>query len=85
MNSLKNQVSRILNDKIKRISLSAYKQSNPNPVPSNKQSNPYALPCECEALVGMLGRIESADNDELEAMAHYATTGSLRELSYEKA
>jgi len=82
---MKNQVSRILNDKIKRLALAAYKQANPNSIPANKQSKPYTLPSECEELVGMLGRIESADSGELEAMAHFATTGAVRELAYEKA
>lgn len=79
---LKDQVCRMLNHKIKRIAQSEHSKTNPI---SGKRYQPYSVPECVDLMVSMLGRIETASGDELEAMALYATTGEVRELSQYKA
>ena len=79
--SLKDQVNSILHAKIKRIAEECFRKANPNPKPMQTSFKPYSLPQEVDEMVAMLGRIESATDAELEAFAHYATTGSVRELT----
>lgn len=79
--SLKEQVNRILHAKVKRIAQDCFRKANPNPKPMQSSFKPYLLPQEAQELVEMLGRIESATDAELEAFAHYATTGAVREIT----
>ena len=79
--SLKEQVSRILNAKIRRISHDCFRQANPRINPTQTRVRPYTLPLEVREMVAMLRRIEEATNEELEQFAHYATTGAVREAS----
>lgn len=79
--SLKEQVNRILHAKVKRIAQDCFRKANPNPKPTQTQFRPYSLPAEVDEMVAMLGRIESATDAELEAFAHFATTGAARELA----
>jgi len=75
---MKTQVARILNAKVAAIARIEYAKANP---PGAKRHRTYTLPQCAHEMVGMLGRIEAATSDELEAMAHYATTGEVFERS----
>lgn len=79
--TLKQQVNRILHAKIRRISVAAFMAANPCPPRLGKLAKPYSLPSEVAVMCDMLGRIESASIDELESFAHFAITGSVRELA----
>lgn len=79
---MKTQVSRILNSKIASISRTEYDRANPA---GAKRHHAYSLPQCVHDMVAMLGRIESATAGELEAMAHYATTGEVFERSTKRA
>jgi hypothetical protein len=72
MKTLKEQVNGILHAKIKAIAAREYAKANPEP---RKKHKPYSLPACVDTMVDMLGRIETADDHELEGMAAYATTG----------
>ena len=75
MRSLEIQVCAILHCKVHRIAVAAYIRANDG----KRRHHPYALPEEVHVMVAMLGRTAVATDDELEAMAHYATTGAVRE------
>lgn len=77
MKSLELQVCRILHAKIKRIAMAAYAKANDG----RKRHAPYSLPVEVDNMIAMLGRTATATNDELEAMAQYATTGAVGEMT----
>lgn len=74
--SLRDQVNRILHAKVLTIARHEYAKANPQP---GRKHKPYTLPSCAHDMVAMLGRIETATADELEAMAHYATTGEVFE------
>lgn len=74
--SLSTSVQHILNAKIRAIARHEYAKANPQP---GRKHKPYTLPACAHEMVAMLGRIETATADELEAMAHYATTGEVFE------
>lgn len=79
---MKTQVARILNAKVAAIARIEYAKANP---PGMRRHHAYTLPQCAHDMVAMLGRIESATADELEAMAHYATTGEVFERSTKAA
>ena len=84
--TLKQQVSNILNAKIKRIASACWLKANPNWRNTSKR-NAYTLPVEVEELTAMLGKIETATSEELEQMAFNATNGAIPAAiwQYEKA
>lgn len=79
---MKTQVSHILNAKIAAIARAEYAKANAQ---GAKRHHAYTLPQCAHEMVAMLGRIEAATADELEAMAHYATTGEVFERSTDAA
>jgi hypothetical protein len=78
MKTLQQQVNGILHAKVAAIAKDAFKKANPNPYA--KKWKPYTLPqCAHDMVAAMLGRIDVATDAELEAMAHFATTGEVFE------
>lgn len=83
--TLAQQVDRILDDKIARISRDAWAKKNklPNGM-LRKKHVPYTLPAIVDQLVKM--RSECADenttNERLEQIAAFATTGEVRERAF---
>ena len=78
MKTLKQQVNDMLHSKIKRIAQREYAKANP--YPQKRKHKPYTLPVEVKEMTEMLGRIESASDDELNEMAAYATSGAVNYL-----
>lgn len=82
--AMKEQVARILNDKIARICRVEYIRANPKPVPTHKQPRPYSVPQEAREMIAMLGRLETASNEELEEMAAFAGGAGVLQMAYPK-
>jgi hypothetical protein len=78
MNTLKEQVNAMLHGKIRAIARVEYAKANPL---GAKRHRPYSLPACVDVMVKMLGRVENCSNADLEAIAHYATTGEVFELT----
>lgn len=78
MKTLKQQVCGILNGKIQRIAQREFAAANPD---GARKHRAYSLPAEVGVLVEMLGRIETASDSELEAMASFATSPRMREMT----
>lgn len=81
MKSLRQHANFILHAKIKRLAEKEYIKANPSPLKPGRSPKPYTLPACVDEMVKMLGRVEIATDEELEAMAFYATTGEVFELT----
>ncbi len=76
------QIITILNDKIKRISLSEFKKANP--APKNNRFKPYSLPSCVQDMVKMIGECsdENTTDERLNEIYQFATTGEVREKAF---
>ncbi len=78
--NLRQQVAKIVNDKIKRISAKEYVRANG----TNKRVKPYSIPAICGELVAMLGELAdiNTNKDRIEGIAVFATHGEVMERAF---
>lgn len=77
------QITFILNDKIKKICQCEYKKANPQPVKMHKLTKTYSLPLCVNEMVKMISECadQETSSERLKDIYHFATSGEVFELS----